>query len=424
MENNVYPELKARKLHAYAASFSDDLARNLIAANTKEGDVCLDPFIGASTSLLQARLMRRSGVGIDIDPIACLISRVITTLYSQDEVAELFQSMEEHLRLTAPAFTKIAFTDSSFLPGTEFSICDRVVRVPDIQQIEFWFAPVQRAILATLTEIAAGYNARYKDIVDLAISSSIIHKWPNTISQARDIDHSRPHRMIRKNLTPDSQLRLFTQNFTRIAKLIKTLNDLTDGHCGQFEILSGDSCKLLSLSEPNKFDYVITSPPYFNAIDYPRAHKFAQWWLWEGSSIDRRSYVGLKSMQFTEDIINQSENIIPLHADVLRTIRDVSVPLLSSFCVYVQDMNDIVRGIARVLKTGKRLSFVLANNRAKGIHLPVADIVQEMLQRNGFESIQSEAKPIAANRRRYPYGIKGFSGLMEVEYIITATKNI
>ena len=73
-----YPRLHTRRIHAYAASFGDDLANDLILANTQEGDLCLDPFSGAATTLIQARLLGRSVIGIDIDPIAPLIGKVST----------------------------------------------------------------------------------------------------------------------------------------------------------------------------------------------------------------------------------------------------------------------------------------------------------------------------------------------------------
>lgn len=422
MDDNIYPELKSRKLHAYAASFSDDLARNLIGANTEEGDICLDPFVGAATSLLQARLMRRSGIGIDVDPVACLISRVLTASYNSRDIAELHKSVTERLELVVPEFAKADFVKSSFMPGDQISLCKMVINIPNIKGIAFWFTPMQRALLATLAKMGGDYNQRQKDLINLTLSSSIIHKWPNTISQARDIDHSRPHRVIRDNLTTESQLKIFTQNLDRITKFITKLNELTKDFDIEFDILMGDACELLNSLKPNTIDYVLTSPPYFNAIDYPRSHRLAQWWLWEDENIDRRRYVGLKSGKWENEMVKQCENLIPMHVYVLRTLSDISLPLLSSFCMYLRDMNEIIQEIARVLKGGKNLSFVLANNNIKGVQLPVVEIVQEMLIKNGFSSLNIEKRTLEVSKRRYPYGIKGFKGLMEFEYIITATK--
>ena len=38
------------RIHAYPASFGEDLARDLICAHTNDRDVVLDPFVGAGTT--------------------------------------------------------------------------------------------------------------------------------------------------------------------------------------------------------------------------------------------------------------------------------------------------------------------------------------------------------------------------------------
>ena len=42
--------------------------KRIIEASTKEGDLILDPFCGSSTTGIQAMLMKRKFIGIDIMP--------------------------------------------------------------------------------------------------------------------------------------------------------------------------------------------------------------------------------------------------------------------------------------------------------------------------------------------------------------------
>jgi hypothetical protein len=42
-------------------------------------DVQLDPMAGSGTTLVEARLMGRSAVGVEIDPVAALIAKVKAT---------------------------------------------------------------------------------------------------------------------------------------------------------------------------------------------------------------------------------------------------------------------------------------------------------------------------------------------------------
>ena len=88
--------MSSKKIHTYAASFGDDLARDLIIDNTFEKDVILDPFTGSSTTLVQARELGRSAIGIDVDPVACLIARVVTGEYSLDELHNFSNQINEN----------------------------------------------------------------------------------------------------------------------------------------------------------------------------------------------------------------------------------------------------------------------------------------------------------------------------------------
>lgn len=52
----------------YRGNWAPQIPRNLILKYTKEGDIVLDPMAGAGTTLIEARLLNRDAVGIDINP--------------------------------------------------------------------------------------------------------------------------------------------------------------------------------------------------------------------------------------------------------------------------------------------------------------------------------------------------------------------
>jgi hypothetical protein len=270
------PRLRTRKVHAYAASFTDELANELIASYTKEGEVCLDPFSGAATSLIQARLLNRSAIGIDIDPVACLIARVVTTPYSSKEIDKIYEKVTRQLKEVKLILADLFPNNLSSRTIDSFSFDGVTISVPQDDNICFWFAPIQRALLAALVHVADNIDEpKLKDIIELAISAAIIHKWPYTLSQARDIDHSRPHRVVRDNLSVDSQIQIFYKALRNILRVVLKLNKLATKHNVDVRIIEGDSSEVLNKLEPASVHFIITLPPYFNAIDYPRAHKFS-----------------------------------------------------------------------------------------------------------------------------------------------------
>ena len=66
-------------VHKFPAKFFPELPRYLISKYSKLGDVVLDPMCGSGTTLLESILQNRHAIGVDIDPIAKMISRVKTT---------------------------------------------------------------------------------------------------------------------------------------------------------------------------------------------------------------------------------------------------------------------------------------------------------------------------------------------------------
>lgn len=52
----------------YRGNWSPYIPRNIILRYSKEGDLILDPFVGGGTSLIEAKLLNRNIIGVDINP--------------------------------------------------------------------------------------------------------------------------------------------------------------------------------------------------------------------------------------------------------------------------------------------------------------------------------------------------------------------
>jgi SAM-dependent methyltransferase len=58
----------------YRGNWPPQLPRNLIMKYSKKNDIVLDPFVGGGTTLIEAYLLRRRSIGIDINPLAIRLS--------------------------------------------------------------------------------------------------------------------------------------------------------------------------------------------------------------------------------------------------------------------------------------------------------------------------------------------------------------
>ena len=59
----------------YRGNFAPQIARNIIEMYTEKGDSVLDPMVGAGTTLIEAKLLSRNAVGMDINPEAVELAR-------------------------------------------------------------------------------------------------------------------------------------------------------------------------------------------------------------------------------------------------------------------------------------------------------------------------------------------------------------
>src|SRR5438046_4905310 len=104
------------------------------------------------------------------------------------------------------------------------------------------------------------------------MSSALVRSWLNTLSCAMDIDHSRPHRARPKPRTKSENYRLFRRILRQVISALAELTPTDE----RAKVIRGDSAMTIAAMPASSVDLVLSSPPYANAIDYPRAHKFSE----------------------------------------------------------------------------------------------------------------------------------------------------
>ncbi len=410
------------RIHAYAASFGEDLSSDLIHEYTEEGNVVLDPFVGAGTAALESILSNRNAIGIDVDPIACRISRVLTSRFNAPYLVAATEYLQERLHSFELLLASEPDVYHDLGPGSTFKIGPCVFHVPGEPAIAYWFDPSHMATLSIVRAMVAGErDPLVRQAFEVAISSSIIRKWPNTLSYARDIDHSRPHRPHNPRAqTIEAQFALFHRILGRITDTVLGIQENLAFVESSATIIEGDSVSRLSMIDSDSINFVLTSPPYLNAIDYPRAHKFSQWWISPDiAPLGRSEYLGLR-----QSAVNNSDgdclSEIPTLSEPLAPFRDI--PIYRTISRYVLDLATVIDQLHRVVKARAKVVFVVADNVIAGTVLPVSTIIENLLKRSGFSSVVATGRNIKNTRRRYPFGVNGFAGPMKHEYLVTGVK--
>src|SRR5438093_11390512 len=75
--------------HPYSAKYIPQIPNRLIAAFSEKNDLILDNFVGSGTTLVESNVLGRNAIGVDINPLACLISKVKTTVLKKPTMREI-----------------------------------------------------------------------------------------------------------------------------------------------------------------------------------------------------------------------------------------------------------------------------------------------------------------------------------------------
>jgi DNA modification methylase len=421
-------------IHSFPAKYPPQLPNKFISELTCPGDIVLDPMAGSGTTVLEAFLYGRRGIGFDIDPLALLISQVKVAPLDIGQVSQtgnmILVRASSGLKEKREQLTQIL--EKRWDPKTK-------------EFVDYWFAQeTQIELMALLTEIEKISDPTIKAFFQLVFSAIIITK-SGGVSLAFDLAHTRPHR-VKVVLSKNGEI-LLGQEFKdspspRIDFLTKTLRSPIEEFAKRFKqnlqslksrnllppqtdyypaSINRGNAQYLPLHEAS-IDLIVTSPPYAsNAIDYMRAHKFSLVWLGypiEALGERRKKYIGGESITDTafEDLPKSTQEVVTDFSNLDKKKGRV-------LHRYYSEMTRTLREIFRVLKPGRAAIVVVGNSvfRGKDTKVPVclADIGQSI----GFEVPKIGIRNLDRNRRMLPAGFEVNSDSqiqqrMHEEYII------
>jgi hypothetical protein len=214
----------ARPIHPFPARMAPEIALSR-CQRLPAGAVVLDPMVGSGTVLRAALDAGHAAIGFDVDPLAVLMTRAWTTPVDVTALRDAASALVERARLLDPG-----------------------VALPWIDE-----------------------DAETRRFVDYFALSRLVITKDHGASLARDVSHSRPHRV---GLSNDFAV------FPAFQRAVDTIMPrLRDGHSpAACDVSLGYARRLDRLGDA-AVDAIITSPPYLNAIDYLRGHRLALVWL-------------------------------------------------------------------------------------------------------------------------------------------------
>lgn len=244
-ENNYF----THGIHPYHAKFIPAIPNEFISTYSKKGDFVLDPFCGSGTTLLEAKLLGRKSVGVDMNYIAVKIAKAKTFIPELDKLDYYYQCiLEQYDELEN--YNSIIFENKNVWFTGECSQClDKLFHL--INKIE---------------------DENYKNIFEVLVSSFL-----KTVSNKRDVWNNG---YIADNVLPNKKytgdcFKVFKQKYKVLRKSYADLICNIEYNYETSVLLSN----ILSFNSKEQFDIVVTSPPYPFAVDFVKYNRLSYYWF-------------------------------------------------------------------------------------------------------------------------------------------------
>jgi site-specific DNA-methyltransferase (cytosine-N4-specific) len=214
---------------------------------------------------VEASLAGSPSVGIDLNPLACLISRVKVTPLR----ASLSEAAESAIRRSS---------------------AQEAAAPPVIPALDHWFRPdIQRAISALLTGIAGEAACDVRDALKVALSSIIV-RVSNQESDTR-------YAAVEKPVEATDVVGLFRRAARVLDQALRTTWPPLF-RPPPVRVLNRNVLKVRPGEIGRPVSLVVSSPPYPNAYEYWLYHKYRMYWLGMDPIAVRQQEIGARPHYF------------------------------------------------------------------------------------------------------------------------------
>ncbi len=349
------------EIHRYSGKYIPQIARQAIELTTMPGDLVLDPYVGSGTTLLEANLSGRHSLGIDLNPLAVLISKVKITPVEEQSLFKLSRYFEE-------AIEEISNRSSGqkTLIGKKGILVKRANDDPRLSDEWFvkWFNEKVLRELICLDLLIKSYANKDAALIAQVAFSNILRRSSNAHSGYPNVMFDKQKRVSSSPLT------FFKKSLNESIKSIKDLGLCFNSNL-RTEVVTGDATNLDL--EDESVDAVITHPPYIGSIPYAEYGSLSLKWLgYEPKEIDRKLTGGKRQ---SKDVVEK----------------------------FIKGYQEMLSESYRVLRPKKYMFILIGDPTVKGQFIDLAQKTRELAGLIGFNKV-AEKKRYGVNRRANKMG--------------------
>ncbi len=303
-------ELPRHRWYYYKEGFSPNLVKTAINNyNLNSDNLIMDPFNGSGTVTLTASENNIPSIGLEINPFTSFVAKTKVLNSTPKIISELFNK-----------------TLSKVEKGKVFNELENYSTFTELSDNDKWLfnLKVIRAFFGGFSFLENN-NSNASKLLKLALLNSIMEN-----SNAKKDGKCLRYKTNWQNLqySKNSLIESFINNYTKIENDIKNTEIIQN--CN---IIQTDSRHINKISN-NKFDLVVTSPPYLNTFDYTdiyRPELFLGKFVLNSKSLYKlrlktiRSHIQAKWKM--PDMILQQKNghRVKIHAAILNSLNSIGV---------------------------------------------------------------------------------------------------
>ncbi|HYX56925.1 MAG TPA: DNA methyltransferase [Nitrososphaeraceae archaeon] len=275
--------------HPYSSKYIPQIPNQLISKFTEKNDLVLDTFMGSGTTLVESKILGRNAIGIDVNPLACLISKVKTTTIKKSELVEISKiliSLKEDI-------LDLRGNTTAFNNGEKKAIIDNSISKTLHPNIVKWYHQnVIHELLTIKSRIDTVENKDVKDFLLVSLSS-ILRGVSNATSGFGNL-------MINKQAFPKT--RIYEKFVIVVRDMLKSMSEFNkEATNSDIRIINHDS-RRIEFIDDETIDFICTHPPYMAAVPYAEYQKLSLWWLgFSQYELEKRLIGGRRSRADTPD---------------------------------------------------------------------------------------------------------------------------
>ncbi|MCA7974066.1 MerR family transcriptional regulator [Burkholderia sp. AU39826] len=347
-------------IHPYPAKFIPQIPNALIQELSSVGDTVADIFCGSGTTLVEALTLKRHAVGIDANPLACLMSRAKTTAISESDALALRQ-LATDLRAVGDALALGG--DGQLFPTEKFvSSAWR----PKGETLSFWFEPF---VVEELAECLARCRCLLTEsarMLALTSFSSIVVAVSKQDSDTRYVRRE-------KGLSAGEVFRKFARALDVSVRAASEYSDLVEP---RFRCAVVEST-LLDAPQIPPIDLMVCSPPYPNAFSYHLYHMTRMLWL------------GMDQPRFKKEEIGSHRKYSSngKNAATADTFR--------------REFEGIMMWLRDKLKKNGYACFVVGDSTLKGERIDNAEIISQAGKVAGFSEVARIHRTLQSTKKSF-----------------------